>query len=100
MPLVPKKIVSAFEKSQASFHKLGFNRNELSDTESAKKLLDTLLARNPNIQRLDIQGNEFNKSTKQYYKEKAGEKNFLSAFESGDEDEEEEITKAFGNLSL
>jgi len=100
------KIVEALEKSKAILEKVGYNRNELRETKSAQQFLDTLLVKNPKMIRLDIVGNEFNKTTKEYYKTKAVGVQFLSVFESDEEDEEDnkekedDLVKAFGNLKI
>ena len=55
------------------------------------------------LQRLDIKGNEFKKSTKNYYKEKLqkiGLEKTLSAFESGESDNEDELVKNFSDLKI
>jgi hypothetical protein len=52
---------------------------------------------------LDIKGNEFNKATKNYYLEKLKEKSLeksLSAFESDDEEEENDLVKNFTEMKI
>lgn len=52
---------------------------------------------------MDIKGNEFKKSTKTYYKEKlqkVGLEKTLSAFESGESDNEDDLVKNFSDLKL
>lgn len=72
----------------------------------AKKLADVLLARNPEIKRLDIKGNDFSSGTQKYYKEKFGDKAAaLSNFESDDEEEEDQdpaaqLAKDFAKLHI
>lgn len=80
--------------------KLGFNYNDLTETEYAKKLLDVLLTKNAGLKRLDIKGNEMKKAAREYYKEKAKEQIKFCGFESGDEDDEDELVKEFTNLRI
>ena len=51
-------------------------------------------------QRLDIKGNEMKKAAREYYKEKAKEQIKFCGFESGDEDDEDELAKEFSNLRI
>lgn len=53
----------------------------------------------PNLKRLDITGNDFNKSTKKKYTEAfEGKEGVLSKFE--DDDDEEEVTRLFEELKI
>lgn len=98
-----ERIVEALEKSKSKIQRIGYNYNELLDSELAKRFLNTLLEKNPEIKRIDIKGNEFKKSVKAYYSEKLGESSALSAYESDDDEEEEEeidISKQFASLKI
>jgi len=95
-----KRIVEALEKSKASLRRLGYNHNELSDVETAKRFIDALIQKNENFDRLDIVGNEFKKAAKEYYREKVGDKKYLSAFDSDDDDEESDLVKEFSEMNI
>jgi len=95
-----KRIVESLEKSKASLKRLGYNHNELFDVETAKRFIDALIQKNENFERLDIVGNEFKKATKEYYREKVGDKKYLSAFDSDDEDEESDLVKEFSEMNI
>jgi Ran GTPase-activating protein 1 len=95
-----KRIVESLEKSKASLRRLGYNHNELSDVETAKRFIDALIKKNENFDRLDIVGNEFKKAAKEYYREKVGDKKYLSAFDSDDDDEESELVKEFSEMNI
>lgn len=100
-------IIEAISESEANISKLGYNYAELN-ADQAKKLLDVLLkkgititVRDPShitfahsffLQRLDIKGNDFSKSTRKFYQEKLAEKGekFLKALSYFDSDDEEE----------
>ena len=52
---------------------------------------------------MDVKGNDFNKFTRNYYKDKMKEANLLnalSAFESGESEDEDELAKQFADLSI
>lgn len=53
----------------------------------------------PNLKRVDITGNDFNKSTKKKYTEAfEGKEGVLSKFD--DDDDEEEVTRLFEELKI
>lgn len=96
-----KRIVAAFEKNAAKIQRIGYNHNELSDVEDAKKFIDSLISKSEDLKRVDIVGNEFKKATKEYYRQKAEDKKYLSAFDSDEEDEEENaLAKEFSDMAI
>jgi len=96
-------VIEALESSELKIQKLGYNYNELT-SDQAKRLIDTLLKNeSSSLKRLDIKGNEFKKSTKKYYKEALETKGLsscLSAFESDDEEDEDDLAKNFSELKI
>ena len=84
-------IIEALKESSVSnIEKFGYNYNELNG-KLANELLDAILEKSQKLTRLDIKGNEFKKSNKEYYEKTLKEKGFdtkiLSKYESDDEDE-------------
>lgn len=91
-------IVTAFEETKnRNFERLGFNFIEL-DKELALRLLE-IMKECPHLKRLDITGNDFNKSTKKKYTEVfEAKEGVLSKFE--DDDDEDEVTRLFEELKI
>jgi hypothetical protein len=65
--------------------------------------LDAILQNSEHLHKLDIKGNDFTKSNKNYFKQKLDEKGIfsvMSGYESDEEDDSNDLLRQFNELKL